>query len=237
MKHISILIILLALVTANIKAQSERVEPFVDAVPYSIHNASNLYLTNQDAAEVKTFYTAANRLQPYKILAVDEGYYHGYRLCYKSADSENQEMADEWIQVVTVNLQECVDWYEKTNPEFLMVPFAGIVSIVGNKGHSRADFRKVYTHYKHLACELYQQSQDPGDETNVLSMVLHTYNTKISLQTNQMLASGDYDVIVTPGSNREDYWDLWMQCLEDIDDVGYTTLIEYSQAPGTGFFR
>lgn len=232
MKQIPILIILLALSTTFSWAQSAKSETFVDAVPYSMHDPSNLFLTNQDAEAVKAYFTRPGYNQPDIVVPVDDGYYHGYRFCYNSTDCTNREMPARWIQVVTINTKESIEWFEKSNPEFLMVPFIGIEAIVGSSGHSRSDFREVYARYRHLACRLYQQAESPARENaNVLSMVLHAYNNKIRLQTDQLLASGGEGVLLLPGLNKKDYWDLWMQCLEEIDEAGYITLIEYSEAP------
>lgn len=238
MKQTSILIILLALAVSFTKAQSERVEPFVDAVPYSINNPSNIYLTNQDASAVKDFFTEAGQLQPAKIVRVDDGYYHGYRLCYNSTDCASRETPARWIQVVTIDTRESIGWFEKYNPDLLMVPFSGMESIIGRNGHSKSDFRNVYNQYKHLACRLYQQTEDTeAPYSNKLAMVLYRYHTKISLQTDQMLASGDDGVLLKPVKNQTDYWELWMQCLGEIDQAGYITLIEYSDHPATWYAR
>jgi len=232
MKQTPILILLLALAASFTKAQSERIEPFVDAVPYSISSniKSNFYLTNKDASVVKAFFTSPGQYQPEEVVAVDDGYYHGFRLCYNSPDCAGRETPARWIQVVTINTRESIGWFEKSNPEFLMIPFLGIKDIVGRDGHSKSDFREVFKQYKHLACRLYQQSDEAVGE-NALSAVLHAYNTRIGLQTDQLLASGNDGVFPRPGSNQADYWDLWIQCLEEIDQAGYITLIEYSDDP------
>ena len=231
MKHLSILIIVSALAINLSKAQSSRIEPFADAVPYNIHNPATLFLTNQDAETVKTFYTGNNMHMPDSILKVDDGYYHGYRLFYRGNETTGQERPVQWIQVVSINTRECIAWYEKTNPDYLMVPFQGMQVNHRTREHSKADFRKVLNHYKHLACRLYPQYSTPGGNTDELTMVLQAYNSRISLQSDQMLASGNDNGFLMPHKSRQDYWDLWMQCLEELDEAGYITLIEYSDIP------
>lgn len=234
MKQFSILIILSALLTLTVKAQSARVEPFVDAVPYSLKTQSGLFLTNQEAAFVKDFFTAQSAARPDKIVAVDEGYYHGYRLCYSKTDCNNHQSVASWIQVLTIDEKECIAWFEKTNPELLMVPFLGLKELAGRHKQAKAEFREVYNRYKKLSCRLYRQSEDSkGEEANELSLVLAKYSDRINLQTDQIFASNSYAPLTLPMSDNENSWSLWMQCLEEIDVVGYITLIEYSEIPGS----
>ena len=235
MKQFSILIILSALLTFTVKAQSARVEPFVDAVPYSLKTPSGLFLTNQDASQVKDFFNAQSTARPDRIIAVDEGYYHGYRLCYNETNCDDYQSAASWIQVLTINEKECIAWFEKTNPELLMVPFMGMKELAGNHKKAKAEFREVYNRYKKLSCRLYRQSEDTkGEEANELSLVLDKYADRINLQNDQVFASNSTESLTLPMSDHEYSWSLWMQCLEEIDVVGYITLIEYSEMPRSG---
>lgn len=232
MKQITFLITLLALFSSFIKAQPLGVEPFADAIPYRKNISSNLFLSNHDASAVKMFFTSPEKTQPQMIMQVDEGYYHGYRLCYNSNDCSNSETSLQWIQVLTINTEECIKFLEKNNPGILMVPFWGISSMVGKKGHTKSDFKKVCDYYRHLPCRLYQQTTNSsGDEISALSQIMLDYKAKIGLQTEQLLASEGTGLVIKPKSNDEDYWDLWMQCLDEVDDMGYITLIEYSENP------
>jgi hypothetical protein len=224
-----------ALLTLTLKAQSARVEPFVDAVPYSLKTPSGLFLTNQDAASVKDFFNSQTSIRPEKIIAVDEGYYHGYRLCYNKANCMDHQSAAAWIQVLTIDEKECIAWFEKKNPELLMVPFLGMKELAGRHKQTKEEFREVYNHYKKLSCRLYRQSEDSkGEEANELSLVLEKYSNRINRQTDQMFASNSNESLTLPMSDNEYSWSLWLQCLEELEVVGYVTLIEYSEFPGSG---
>lgn len=235
MKQFSILIILSALLTLTVKAQSARVEPFVDAVPYSLKTPSGLFLTNQDASLVKDFFNAQSTVRPDRIIAVDEGYYHGYRIFYNETNCNDHQSAASWIQVLTIDEKECIAWFEKTNPEFLMVPFLGMKELAGNHKQAKAQFGEVYNRYKKLSCRLYRQSEDTkGEEANELALVLDKYADRINQQTDQVFASNSNESLTLPMSDHEYSWSLWLQCLEEIEVVGYSTLIEYSEVPESG---
>ena len=235
MKQLLILIISLTFVSTELKAQPEGVGPFADAVPYSLKSPSNLYLTNRDADEVKAFFTQAGKVQPNRIIAVNEGYSHGYRLCYNNSACSGSDQPASWIQVVTIDAAECLSFFEEHNPELLMAPFLGLKTLSVKQWPGDNEFSKVYDRYKHIACLLYRQSEDhEGVMANELALVIHKYSDKIDLETSQMLASGGEGVMLRPGNNERNEWDLWIECLEEIDVVGYTTLIEYSDAPIPG---
>ncbi len=237
MKKLLIPIILLALSASIIKAQPLRVEPFTDAVPYSMKSSSNVYFTNQDAETVKVFFETQLSVKPEKVIRIDDGYYHGFRICYDKTDCSDTDKMSLWIQVLTINTEECIKWFDETNPEFLMIPFLGMKETVRKNRKLQEDFKKVYEQYKFLACRLYRLSEGPdGLESDELSLVLQKYTERINNQTGQMLASGDKNAFIrqidTASSNKA----LWIQCLEELELVGYVTLIEYSEVPGTGRF-
>lgn len=235
MKQLLILIISLTFVSTDLKAQPEGVGPFDDAVPYSLKSPSNLYLTNRDAEEVKAFFTETGKLQPNRVIAVNEGYSHGYRLCYNNSACNGSDLPARWIQVVTIDVAECLSFFEEHNPELLMAPFQGLKTLSGKQRLGDNEFSKVYDRYKHIACLLYRQSEDhEGMMANELALVIHRYSDKIELETNQMLASDGDGVMLLPGNNARNEWELWIECIEEINVVGYTTLIEYSDAPQAG---
>ncbi len=228
MKQSLTLIIILALSTFQIKAQPVRVEPFADAVPYSMKSTSNIYFTNQEAGVVKSFFENQEVIKPERIVRVDDGYYHGFRLCYTNNDCPDPERMSSWIQVMTINTEECIRWFEENNPEFLMMPFTSMKETVGKNRQSQADFNQIFSQYKHLACRLYRLSEAPeGNESDELSLVLDKYSERIGNQTGQMLASGDMNIYVHPRDNNAFNHNLWLQCLEELELVGYITLIEY----------
>lgn len=232
MKRLLGLIAMLFVVSLYSFCQSAMPEPFADVVPYRIKSPTSLFLTNQDAEAVKNHFGQPEYIQPEKIECLDEGFYHGYRLCYNQSACINQDSRSAWIKIYTINTNECIQWYEDMNPEFLMVPFQNIKAISESKNSNKDNFTKVFDRYKYLSCRLYRQSKDSEDETeSELSLVLNKYNAKINTQSGQMLVSGDKDVYSHPVSSLEYNWNLWMQCLEEIDVVGYITLIEYSEIP------
>jgi hypothetical protein len=228
MKQLLTLIIILALSASQIKAQPARVEPFADAVPYSMKSSSNIYFTNQEAEVVKAFFENQSDIKPERIIRVDDGYYHGFRLCYTAGDCPDPERQSAWIQVMTINTEECIRWFEKNNPEFLMIPFKGMKEAFGRNRQSQIDFENKFSQHKFLACRLYRLSEAPeGKETDELSLVLNKYSERISNQTSQMLASGDMNIYVNPLDNSSYNQNLWIQCIEELELVGYITLIEY----------
>ncbi len=229
MKQLLTLIIILALSASQIKAQPERVEPFADAVPYSMKSSSDIYFTNQDASVVMSYFDNLPDIKPEKIIKVDEGYYNGFRLCYSTSDCPNAKKIASWVQVMTINSEECISWFEKNNPEFLSRPFLEIKESFEGNRQSQNEFEEIYNQYKYLACRLYRLSEaSDGKESDELSLVLDKYSERISNQTNQMLASGDNYTYVNPGNGSYYNQNLWIQCLKELDLVGYVTLIEYS---------
>ncbi|MHC1777382.1 MAG: hypothetical protein AB9834_18415 [Lentimicrobium sp.] len=228
MKLLLTLIIILALSAFQTKAQPVRVEPFADAVPYSMKSSSNIYFTNQEAAVVKVFFENQSVIKPEKIIRVDDGYYHGFRICYTDSDCPDGERMSSWVQVMSINTEECIRWFEKHNPEFLMMPFTGMKETFGKNRQSQNAFNKKFNQYKYLACRLYRLSEAPeGEESDELSLVLNKYSERIGNQTGQMLASGDMNIYVNPRDNNSYNQNLWLQCFEELELVGYITLIEY----------
>jgi len=235
MKKLLIPIILLALSAFYSKAQPARVEPFADAVPYSMKSASNVYFTNQDAGSVKVFFEEQTGTRPVKIIRIEDGYYHGFRICYSDTNCSDHDKVSAWIQVLTINTEECIEKFEQTSPEFLMIPFLGMKETARKNRQLQDDFNKIYDQYKYLACRLYRLSEgSDGMESDELSLVLQKYSERVNNQTDQMLASGDNSTFVKPRNASSDHQNLWIQCLEELALVGYTTLIEYSDPPGSG---
>jgi hypothetical protein len=235
MKKLLIPVILLALSAFYSKAQPVRVEPFADAVPYSMKSATNVYFTNQDAGTVKTFFEEQTGIRPEKIITIDEGYYHGFRICYSNISCTDTDKTSSWIQVLTINTGECIEWFEQTNPEFLMIPFQSMKETARRNRQFQNEFNKIYEQYKYLSCRLYRLSEgSDGHESDELSLVLQKYSERVNNQTDQMLASGDNSSYVKPRNAGSDHQNLWIQCLEELTQVGYITLIEYSDPPGSG---
>lgn len=229
MKQLVNMIVLLALTASVTKAQPVKVEPFADAVPYSIKTSSNVYFTNRNAETVKSFFENQQGLKPGRIITVDDGFYHGYRICYGSTDCENPENGSTWIQVLTIDTEECLAWYRKTNPEFLLIPFQAMKESGKKNKRMQSEFRNTFEKYQHLACRLYRltEAQD-GTERDEMAVVQESYNMKVSNNYDMMLASGDNgsSVINTdPDFNMQQIWD---QYLKEIDLIGFTTLIEYN---------
>lgn len=232
MKKLLILIISLTNISTILKAQPSRVEPFDDAVPYSLQSPSTLYLTNRDAAAVRDFFTGNGKVQPERIIPVEEGYYSGYRLCYGSEACNGNHSTARWIQVLTIDSARCMLWYRKNHPELLMAPFNGLLQLSGQSRDGRKEFRKVFERYKYLACRLYRQTEDHnGLPENEMALVIRRTSGRMEMETSQMLASGGDGVMLLPSNNLRNQWNICIQSLEELEMAGYTTLIEYSDPP------
>jgi hypothetical protein len=229
MKRLSILFVLLSISIA-IKAQLNGFDPFYDAVPYSVKEFNTSFLTNQSAETVKSFFENQKTSKPIRVLKIDQGYHHGYRIYYQY--TTNPEGPEQWIQIFTTDVSECLERLEKTNNELLEAPFLGLKFASKKYGFSDTEVAEVIHQYKHLACMYYQQTFNSRDQiVNEMYLVFQKYNSKLSDETGQMLVSMEDGLIIRPVSSRDYSWNLWMQCLEEVNQIGYKTLIEYSEPP------
>ena len=229
MKRLSILFVLLSISIA-IKAQLNGFDPFYDAVPYSVKEFNTSFLTNQSAETVKSFFENQKTCKPIRTLKIDQGYHHGYRIYYQN--KANPEGPEQWIQIFTTDVSECLERLEKTNNELLEAPFLGLKFASKKYDFSDTEVAEVIHQYKHLACMYYQQTFNSRDQiVNEMYLVFQKYNSKLSDETGQMLVSMEDGLIIRPVSSRDYSWNLWMQCLEEVNQIGYKTLIEYSEPP------
>lgn len=229
MKRLSILFVLLSISIA-IKAQLNGFDLFYDAVPYSVKEFNTSFLTNQSAETVKSFFENQKTCKPIRTLKIDQGYHHGYRIYYQN--TTNPEGPEQWIQIFTTDVSECLERLEKTNNELLEAPFLGLKFASKKYGFSDTEVAEVIHQYKHLACMYYQQTFNSREQiVNEMYLVFQKYNSKLSDETGQMLVSMEDGLIIRPVSSRDYSWNLWMQCLEEVNQIGYKTLIEYSEPP------
>ncbi len=163
-------------------------------------------------------------------MKIDQGYHHGYRIYYQN--TTNPEGPEQWIQIFTTDVSECLERLEKTNNELLEAPFLGLKFASKKYGFSDTEVAEVIHQYKHLACMYYQQTFNSREQiVNEMYLVFQKYNSKLSDETGQMLVSMEDGLIIRPVSSRDYSWNLWMQCLEEVNQIGYKTLIEYSEPP------
>lgn len=81
MKRLTILLISLLFIISAAKAQPPGVDPFYDAVPYSVKKFNKTFLTNQDAGVVRSFFEHQVKNTPIRVIQIDQGHHHGYRFC------------------------------------------------------------------------------------------------------------------------------------------------------------
>lgn len=229
MTRLSILIALLVILKTATIAQPSGVDPFSDVVPYSVKYFNKSFLSNQDAATIKTFFENQPGKKPVRIIETEQGYHHGYRIYYSNANG-NPSAPEPWIQIFTINTAACLVACEKNNPALLESPFLGFRISSGKSGRPEEEVDAVVKQYRHLATKYYRLSEDNNaDLVSEMSLVFQKYNSKIKDQTGQMLASTEQGVILKPVNTREYSWNLWLQCFEEINQIGYNTLIEYSE--------
>jgi len=232
MKRMMILIGMVALTVQLLRAQSFGIEPFTDAVAFSRDHSPELFLSNRTASDVKDFFVQAAGDKPVKVIPISDGYNAGYRICYSTGNCRIPGKNDQWVQVYTVNTAECIRYYESENPDVLMAPFSQIRDLTTSSGHTKAEFNKVYNHYKHLSCRMYRQTGiESGGPLNEMTQLVEQYKSKVQSGSSMMLASEGEGVLMRPVDIRQFNWNLWLKCFDEIEQSGYKTLIEYSQPP------
>lgn len=211
----------------NISAQPEGVDPFYDAVPYSVKKFNTAYLTNQDATTVKIFFENQRAHKPERIIKMDQGYHHGYRIYYQN--TENPGGPEKWIQVFTTNVNECAEMLEAKNPELLESPFIGFKTSSLSYGVSESLIDSLIRKYRKIPTMYYRQTyNNQGVVVDELNYVFQKYYAKMRDQSGQMIASVDDGLGMMPVNPKDYSWSLWIQCLDEISQIGYRTLIEYS---------
>lgn len=203
-----------------------------DVVPFSSQPGNCIWLTNQAAEQIKTFYLSRADYKPEKVVPLADKTSKGYRLYYRHQGSLGWQKYS--IKITTINLDNCVAYYKDSNPDILDIPFEGLRAQVDIYDHSLSDFKKVFRQYQHLACKLYRVSvDDKGYTINEMDNLLKQYNDGLSTDGQDLMAS-DGTTAVSPSPTetvKKDSWDYWLRFLEELDSKGYITLIEYSTCP------
>lgn len=222
----SLIVILISIFHLPLFAQ---IKALPDAVPYSNKPGNNMWLTNMTAEQVKAFYLSEISFKPEQIIPFTDKTSEGCKLSYKHEGSLGWQKYS--IKITTVKIEDCISYYDKTNPDLLMLPFMGLKSIVGTFNHTPADFKKIYKQYQYLSCRLYKESVDKkGNVTNEMAMLLQKYSNALAVSGENLLASGDKSAPVPMEKNNKDNWNYWLEFLQELDTVGYITLVEYSTA-------
>jgi hypothetical protein len=234
MRRQSLFLIFILCAISITYAQPSGVDPFSDAVPLRTDSNNKLFLTNQDAVAVKAFFENQRNFRPERIIKMDHGFYHGYRIYY--TNTSNPETGSEpWIQVFTVNTRECIEAHQRSNSGLLEAPFLGVKKASEKYGYATEDVENLINQYKQIATRYYREFDDEqSNRVNEMNMVFQKYMSKIESQSGQMFATGGKDYITKPVSGKVYTWELWEQCLEEVDQAGYNTMIEYSEVPASG---
>jgi len=181
------------------------------------------------ADQVKAFYLSEIPYKPELITELSDKTTEGFKISYKHEGSLGWQKYS--IKVSTIQLNECIAYYEKYNPDLLMLPFNGLREMVGSFGHSQADFKKVYKQYQYLSCKLYKEFiDDKGNSLNEMAMLMQKYNAALNASEEHLMASGDKSIPVPVTKQSKDNWDYWLGFINELDRMGYITLIEYSTA-------
>ncbi len=214
-------------------AQPSGVDPFFDAVPLRTDSNNKFFLTNQDASVVKSFFENQRNFKPNRVIKMDHGFYHGYRIYYSNT-SDPETGSEPWIQVFTINTRECIETYHRSNSGLLEAPFLGVKKASAKYGYATGDVEDLMHQYEQIATRYYREFNDEkANLVNEMNMVFQKYLSKMESQSGQMFATGGNGYALKPVSSKDYTWELWEQCLEEVDQAGYNTMIEYSEVPAT----
>jgi hypothetical protein len=197
------------------------------AVPYS-SESDNMWLSNNTAADVVSHFLSNEKVNILKISPFKDFNTSGYQIIYTTAvDNKPQKFS---VKVTSVNVNECVSYYEKNNPEFLQVIFQELRDLVGYDGFTMNDYKKVYNQYKHLGCKLYRKVKDEdGTLTDEMSLLLNQYRDLYNRNNDSSLASvGQKAIINSSNSIENNKQNYWINFLNELSSKGYITLIEYN---------
>lgn len=221
-----LIIVLMLFQIEMVSAQPDLLFP--GSVPYIDKSDNTLFLSNRTAEEIKSYFMSLEAL-PFKVTAISEGHYEGYRLVYYQGG--NLKGRKFWIKIMMVNTPSCLNYFEEHHPELLMRPFESLKAQIGFYNHSPGDFKKVYNHYKYLSCRLYRQTLDQsGATTDEMSTLIQQYNDTFT--DNSKLMAGQNKTVyplARPNMLPVNKWNHFMKLIHAIDGASYTTLIEYSE--------
>jgi len=164
---------------------------------------------------------------------MDHGFYHGFRIYYTNTN-DPETGSEAWIQVFTINTRECIEAYQRSNAGLLEAPFLGVKKASEKYGYASEDVEELMQQYEQIATKYYREFDDEkANRVNEMSMVFQKYMSKMESQSGQMFATGGNGYALKPVSGKDYTWELWEQCLEEVDQAGYNTMIEYSEVPAT----
>lgn len=222
----SLLVIMIALFHLPVSSQITAVP---NAVPYSSRPGNCMWLSNMTTEQVKDFYLNEISFKPEQIVPFSDKTSEGCKLFYRHEGSLGWQKYS--IKITTVKIEDCITYYNNHNPDLLMLPFMGLKPLVGSFNHTSADFKKIYKQYQYLSCRLYKESVDKkGNTTNEMAMLLQKYRNALAVSEENLMASGEKVAPVPPEKLLKDNWNYWIGFLEELDTIGYITLIEYSTA-------
>ncbi len=231
MRRLSLFLVFILFSVYSSYGQPSGVDPFFDAVPLRPDNNNKYFLTNQDASVVKAFFENQRNFKPERIIKMDHGYYHGYRIYYSNTN-DSETGAEPWIQIFTINPVECVESHKKYNSGLLDAPFIGVKKASEKYGYAKEDVDDLMNHYSHIVARYYQEFDDEkSNRVSEMNLVFQKYLSKMESQSGQMFATGGNGYALKPVSSKDYTWELWEQCLEEVDQAGYNTMIEYSEVP------
>ncbi len=239
MKKFLLFLIVLACCNSGLLAQRIEIAPYPDAVPISLDGLGQMYLSNTDAKTLMEHFSA--EFAPYKIIPVKDKYFSGYRLCFNTESCNTEAESRDWIQVLTIDEDAALAWFQKNTPEILTLPFEGLKKCVGENGHKMSDYNKLVENYRKISTKMYQQTIAPnGIQTNELtaSVMMTEFRLKNSPENlYASLNSGGIGQSPTVNQPKQSVnpWEEWIKCFDEIQLKGYTTLIEFNEPAITPF--
>ncbi|MDY0103254.1 MAG: hypothetical protein RBS07_09955 [Lentimicrobium sp.] len=239
MKKFWLFLLVLAYCNSGLMAQRIEIAPYPDAVPISISGLGQMYLSNTDAKTLMEYFSA--EFAPYKIIPVNDKYFSGYRLCFSSGSCNIEAESNDWIQILTIDEEAALAWFQKNTPEVLALPFEGIKKCVGENGHKMSDYKQLVENYRNISTKMYQQTIAPNgiqtDEltASVMMTELMIKNCPENLYASLSSGGTGQSSITNQHSHAIDPWNIWINCFDEIQLKGYTTLIEFNEPAITPF--
>lgn len=226
----SLLILIVLSLSFYCKVEAQFAGLCENSFPLNNKSGNCIWLTNLTADQIKDQYLNRTDFKPEKIIPINEKTTEGYRLYYRHMGKLGWQKY--WIRITTIRTGNTVSYYEENNPELLMQPFRGFKPLIGNYGHTTADFKKIYKQYQHLACRMYRQIPDnKGNLSDEMTMLLQKY-LDATIEEN-LIASDNKDIAISTEQSTpvKDNWDYWIQFLQELETRGFISLIEYSTCP------
>ncbi|KAF5028957.1 hypothetical protein DSECCO2_653610 [anaerobic digester metagenome] len=239
MRRLLFFIISLMVCQTGLIAQRIDISPYPDAVSISLYGEDGMYLSNADAATLKSYFNDA--FQPDKIIPIEDGYFSGFRLCFSTPECLPGVEQGNWIQVLTINEEAAFAWFNENTPELLALPFEGLKECVDGKTHTMSDYKKAYRKYCHLATRMYPHTIAPdGMLTDELTATIQMTALKIQMARQPALVSldsGGREASKSPKYYVPDFdpWQEWIKCFDEFQQKSYVSLIEFNEPAVTPF--